>query len=158
MPLSPDCERMVVSMTQYSVLGRLRLMVELDETGAAEALPFCAAAVEHLLPQLKPACGNDPRLDQAAAAIACCLLLQRGADGNSDDGLNGISSFKAGDITVTKQGADSKNWTARMAQAEQARRAAMEDIRELLKDHGFFAGITDFAPREKKKGGRKRGS
>ena len=131
------------NMTQYSILGRLRLMIELDEEGAREALPFCAAAMEQLSPQLKVECKNDPRLNQAAAAMACCMLLQR-AQGRRDDG-DGISSFKAGDITVTKQqgGASKKDG---LAYAEQARRAAMEDIRDLMKDTGFFAGQTAFTP------------
>jgi ABC-type transporter Mla MlaB component len=127
-------------MTQYSILGRLRLMGELDEGAAMEALPFCAAAMEQLAPQLKTECRNDPRLDQAGAALACCMLLQRAREGADADG---ISSFKAGDITVTKKQGGGKD---RMAWAEQARKAAMEDIRGLLKDTGFYAGHTAFAP------------
>ena len=160
MPLSPDRERMVMTMTQYSILGRLRLMIKLDEAGAMEALPFCAAAMEHLSAQVKTGCGNDQRLDQAAAAWACCLLLQRmQGTASGEDALEGISSFKAGDITVTKQqGAGAKEYAAKLAQASQAHRAAMEDIRGLLKDTGFHASQTAFAPQEKqKKGGRKHG-
>ena len=135
-------------MTQYSILGRLRLMAGLDETEAMEALPFCAAAMEQLAPRLKAECGNDPRLDQAAAAMACCMLLQRaqnaqGAQGGSTgDGFGGISSFKAGDITITKEQSkpDKPSPKDRLAAAEQARKAAMEDIRDLLKDTGFYAG------------------
>jgi len=127
-------------MTQYSVLGRLRLMIDLDEQAAMEALPFCAAAMEQLTPQLKIECRNDPRLNQAAAAMACCMLLRRGA---GPDGFEGISSFKAGDITVTKGGGSAKD---RMAWAEQARKTAMEDIRGLLKDTGFHAQQTEFTP------------
>jgi len=135
-------------MTQYSILGRLRLMVELDEEGAREALPLCAAAMEQLAPRLRVECRNDPRLDQAAAAMACCMLLQRaqGADTSDDGGDFGdIASFKAGDITVTKRergGASSPK--ERMAYAEQARKTALEDIRDLLRDTGFFAGQTEF--------------
>ena len=140
-------------MTQYSVLGRLRLMVELDEEGAREALPFCAAAMEQLAPQLKAECGNDPRLDQAAAAMACCMLLQRSAQAQGD-AFDGIASFKAGDITVTKQqGKRETSQKERMAGAERARKAAMEDIRELLRDTGFYAGQA--APLLKKGAGRR---
>ena len=149
-------------MTQYSILGRLRLMVELDEEAAMEALPACAAAMEQLVPRLKVECRNDPRLDQAAAAMACCMLLQRLRE-NDDPGeqgeFDGISSFKAGDITITKQPRQTnKPETSpkdRVAWAEQARRAAMEDIRDLLKDTGFYAGQTSFTAGEKKKGRRK---
>jgi len=140
-------------------------MAELDEEGAREALPFCAAAMEQLAPQLKVECKNDPRLDQAAAAMACCMLLQRAQsvqsgdtegdfDGNADFG--DIASFKAGDITITKQQRQTKKPETspkdRMAWAEQARRAAMEDIRDLLKDTGFFAKQTSFkAPPKRRK-------
>ncbi len=119
-------------MTQYSILGRLKLMTELDEAAALAALPFCAAAMEQLLPQIKTECGNDPRLDQAGAAIAFCLLAQRAQSSDDDN----IASFKAGDITVTKQGAFGKD---RLAQAEQLRKTAMEDIQGLLCDTGFYA-------------------
>jgi len=139
-------------MTQYSILGRLRLILDLDEQAAMEALPFCAAAMEQLTPQLKIECRNDPRLDQAAAAMACCMLLRRAQGG--DDAQGEISSFKAGDITVTKKqgGGNAKD---RITQAEQARKTAMEDIRALLKDTGFHAQQTAFAAGEKKKGRRK---
>jgi len=132
-------------MTQYSILGRLRLMVELDEEAAMEALPFCAAAMGQLAPRLKVECRNDPRLDQAAAAMACCMLLRRAQGSNAQDGdFANISGFKAGDITVTKaQGSSPKE---RLASAEQARKAAMEDIRDLLKDTGFYAGQVAYTP------------
>ncbi|MCL1952193.1 MAG: hypothetical protein FWF60_05130 [Oscillospiraceae bacterium] len=129
-------------MTQYSILGRLRLLVELDEDAAMEALPFCAAAMEQLAPRLKVECKNDPRLDQAAAAMACCMLLQRA--GGKDSDFDGVTGFKAGDITVTKKQGGDGGKKDRMAWAEQARKAAMEDIRDLLKDTGFYAGQTSF--------------
>jgi len=141
-------------MTQYSILGRLRLMIDLDEEAALEALPTCAAAMEQLIPQLKVECRNDPRLDQAAAAMACCMLLRRAGEkegqGGQEDDFDGISSFKAGDITITKQPRQTKQPETspkdRVAWAEQARKAAMEDIRGLLKDTGFYAGQTQFTP------------
>ena len=118
-------------------------MLELDEQAAMEALPFCAAAMEQLIPQLKTECRNDPRLDQAGAALACCMVLQR-QNGNKDESLGGITGFKAGDIMITKkQGGDAKD---RLAWAEQARKTAMEGIRPLLKDTGFYVSETSFAP------------
>ena len=119
-----------------------------------EALPFCAAAMGQLMPQIKTEHRNDPRLDQAAAAMACCILLQRGQGGEEQGGFGGISSFKAGDITVTKQ-RDGASPKERMEWACRARKAAMEDIRGLLKDTGFYAGPTAFAPPRLEKGRRK---
>lgn len=137
-------------MTQYTILGRLKLIMQMDEDTAMAALPFCAAAMEQLALQVKPECKNDPRLDQAAAAMACCMLLQREQSGSMDD----ISSFKAGDITVTKQGMSAKE---RLAQAEQTRKAAMEDIRQLRIDTGFYAQDTAYRkpPNQTKRGGKR---
>ena len=123
-------------MTQYTVLGQLKLLVELDEEEAREALPYCAAAMEQLLPRLKPRCiRNDPRLDRAAAADALCMLLQRRENGGGD----GVASFKAGDIMVTRQGKDGKD---RLDQARAERVAAFAEIAELLRDRGFQVRAT----------------
>ncbi|MDR0531791.1 MAG: hypothetical protein LBG83_07000 [Oscillospiraceae bacterium] len=127
-------------MTQYSILGRLRLMTQLDDEQAMAALPLCAAAMEQLLARLKPGANRgDPRLDQAGAAAALCMLLLREENTSADEGF---SSFKAGDITVTKK---EKANAARMAAAEQLRAQALEDARELLRDTGFFSGSTKFS-------------
>jgi len=127
-------------MTQYSILGRLKLMLELDEQAAMEALPFCAAAMEQLIPQLKTECRNDPRLDQAGAALACCMVLQR-QNGNKDESLGGITGFKAGDISVTKRDKGGKD---SVAQALQLKKAAFEEARELLRDTGFHVQEVAF--------------
>ena len=124
-------------MTQYTILGRLRLLAELDEARSHEALPYCAAAMHQLLPRLKPAVlRDDPRLDRAAAAMALCMLLLRGESGDND----GIESFKAGDISITKKHGGSTN--DRLAAAQKEREAAMADIAELLRDTGFQVRTT----------------
>jgi hypothetical protein len=127
-----------MDMTQFTILGRLRLMAGLDDKAAHEALPDCAAAFEQLMPRVKPgATLHDPRLDQAAAGMALCMLAQR--CGGEDD----IVGFKAGDITVTKRdkGKDS------LSRAMQIKNAAFEDARELLRDTGFHAQDTAFRKR-----------
>ena len=132
-------------MTQYTILGRLRLMAGLDDEAAREALPLCAAAMEQLLPMLKPRADlRDPRLDQAGAAMALCMLLQRG--GGEDD----VTGFKAGDITVTKRGREKNGF----AQALELKKAAFEDARELLRDTGFHVRETPFRRRETGDGGQ----
>ena len=124
-------------MTQYTILGRLRLMADFENDDAAkEALPYCAAALEQLLPQIKPRANlRDPRLDQAAAATALCMLLGRG--GGEDD----VVGFKAGDITITKR---DKGGRDSFSQALQIKQAAFEDTRELLRDTGFYVKETSF--------------
>ena len=125
-------------MTQYTVLGRLKLMVGLDDEAAREALPLCAAAVAQLLPQVKPGRSPlDPRLDNAAACMARCMLLARGEAGEAD----GIESFKAGDIMVTKK---DKSRAALLKAAETERTKAFEDARELLRDTGFYVREVKF--------------
>jgi hypothetical protein len=117
-------------VTQYSVLGQLRLMADLDNDRAMEALPLCAAAVEQLLPRLKPGVHRgDPRLDRAAAASALCMLRMRDESG-------GVESFKDGDISVSRRGGGAA------AQAAREREAAFADIAELLRDTGFQAKTT----------------
>ena len=119
-------------MNQHSVLGQLRLLTQLDDQQALDALPFCAAAAEQLRPRIKPGCSRfDPRLSRAAATSALVLLLQR--RDNSDDG-DGIESFKAGDITVSKRGTAARE---RLRVAIEERDAAMRDIAELLIDTRF---------------------
>jgi len=123
-------------MTQYTILGQLKLMVDLDDDQTREYLPYCAAAMERLLPRLKPrVIRDDPRLDRAAAADALCMLLMRG-ESESD----GIASFKAGDIMVTKR--EGRGGKDRLAQARAERDAAYAEIAELLRDTGFQVRAT----------------
>lgn len=118
-------------MNQHTVLGQLRLLTELDDQQALDALPFCAAAAEQLRPRLKPDCSRpDPRLSRAAATAALVMLLQRRENSESD----GIESFKAGDITVSKRGTVARD---RLRIAIEERDAAMRDIAELLTDTRF---------------------
>ena len=121
-------------MNQHTVLGQLRLLVEMTDEEAHEALPFCAAAAEQLLPRLKRneegerLNGNDPRLSRAAACAALVMLLNQRENSQGD----GVESFKAGDITVNKRGQAARD-RLRIAIAE--RDAAMADIAELLRDN-----------------------
>ncbi|MCL2530916.1 MAG: hypothetical protein FWE40_02005 [Oscillospiraceae bacterium] len=121
-------------MNQHTVLGQLRLLVELTDDEAHEALPFCAAATEQLLPKLKRDEDGqwfnrtDPRLSRAAACAALVMLLNRRENSEGD----GVESFKAGDITVNKRGQAARD---RLRIAITERDAAMADISELLRDN-----------------------
>ena len=118
-------------MTKHNVLGQLRLLTELDDEQARQAIPFCAAAVDQLRPRLKPSCPcHDPRLSRAAATAALVMLLQRRENSEGD----GIESFKAGDITVSKQGRAARD---RLRIAIEERDAALRDIADLLVDTTF---------------------
>jgi len=122
-------------------------MTELNDESARAALPYCQAAMDQLLAGLGSGSNRkDPRLAQAGAAIALCMLLMQEDSNHNEDG---ISSFKAGDITVTK---NSKTQKDRLANAERLKKEALEDIRELMKDTGFYARSSPFRS-VKKRGG-----
>jgi len=134
-------------MTPYTILGRLRLLTELDDEAARAALPFCEAAMEQLLAGLdKKSDRKDPRLTQAGAAIAFCMLLLQE---DSAKGEDGIASFKAGDITVTKKETPRKDI---MAKAERLKAEALEDIRPLMRDTGFYARSMPLRKIKQKRG------
>ncbi|MBQ8027526.1 MAG: hypothetical protein IJ261_05360 [Clostridia bacterium] len=85
-------------INSQTVLFRLRQLVTLDEEGAENALPLCQMCLEEVMSRLKPdADVTDPRIAQAAAALACYRTAFRDAADN-----NGATSFKAGDVTVTR--------------------------------------------------------
>lgn len=130
-------------MSQGTVLGQLRLLTELDDEAAREALPFCAAALAQLKPQLKPgADANDPRIDRAAAGIAYCLILQR-AEGRAAAAEDNIESFKAGDITIRKQPGGAA-FPRRFERAERLRAEGLAAAAGLMRDTGFCARSTAF--------------
>jgi len=124
-------------LNQHTVLGQLRLLMELDDQQAHDALPFCAAAAEQLIPRLKRGIPtHDPRLSRAAATAALCMMLTRLENEQGD----GIESFKAGDITVSKHGRASRD---RLRIAIEERNAAMLDIAPLLADTSFNVKSTN---------------
>ena len=78
------------------VLRRLKIMTEIDLETEERALALCSEAASQLENRLRsPLSGDDPRVIAAAAAIAYAAKVR--SDASSSDG---ISSFKAGDVTV----------------------------------------------------------
>ncbi|MDR1464934.1 MAG: hypothetical protein LBJ11_06515 [Oscillospiraceae bacterium] len=120
-------------MSQWGVLGQLRLLTVLDEEGAREALPFCAAALAQVRATLRADAGEDPRIDRAAAGLAFYMMTLREENGE------GILSFRAGDIAVSR-----KDAAARLRAAEEVRDEGMTLIASLQRDEGFCAGQTVF--------------
>lgn len=95
-----------------------------------ELLPLCEAASSELSAMIKPdADPNDIRLVSAAAAIANYRLNTKNTFSE-----NGISSFKAGDISISVSG------TEAIASAKADRDDAMQKALPLLTDNGFFFG------------------
>ena len=93
-----------------NVLFRLRQLVTLDEEGAENALPLCGMCLEDVKCRLRSdANADDPRVAQAAAALACYRLAVRNAAENGDK-----VSFKAGDVTVSRTPASTVEFAAAM--------------------------------------------
>ena len=114
-------------INSHTVLFRLRQLVTLDEEGAENALPLCSMCLEEIESRLRSDADKaDPRIAQAAAALACYRLAFREAADN-----NGTTSFKAGDVTVTRTPA------AILQTACEIRDEAFIQAADLLTDRDF---------------------
>lgn len=114
-------------MNEWSVLGALREIVVLEDGAAAEALPLCRSALQTLVARLKD--GADPadnRLIRAAAGLAYYKWTLRSA--SRDDG---ITHFKAGDVTVSRSSG------CTIEHAERVRDESLIDALPLLRDEAF---------------------
>ena len=95
-----------------------------------ELLPVCEAASSELSAMIKPGADpNDIRLVCAAAAMANYHLNARSVYSES-----GISSFKAGDVSISVSGSEA------VASAKADRDDALRRALPLLIDDGFFFG------------------
>ena len=120
-------------INSHSVLARLRQLVTLDEEGAENALPLCRLCLEEILSRLKESADrDDPRIAQAAAGLAYHRTIIREA-ADSD----GTTSFKAGDVTVTRTPA------AMIEFACVVRDEAILQAAELFEDCGFVFRQVD---------------
>ncbi len=115
-------------ITAQTVLFILRQLVTLDSEGAENALPLCKLCLEEIRSKLKPnADRDDPRIAQAAAGLAYYRTVLRNA-ADSD----GATSFKAGDVTVTRTPA------AMIEIASQVRDDAFLQAADLFVDRNFI--------------------
>ncbi len=115
-------------ISRQTVLNHLRQLVTLDDKGAANALPLCEICLNEVTSRLRsPADADNPRVAEAAAGLAFYrLALRQLADGN------GATSFKAGDVTVSRSPA------ATMAFAKQVRDERFAQAASLLTDADFL--------------------
>ncbi len=114
-------------INSHTVLARLRQLVTLDEEGAENALSLCRHCLEEILSKVRESADkNDPRIAQAAAGLAYYRTVIREA-ADSD----GATSFKAGDVTVTRTPA------AMLEIACRVRDDAILQAAELFYDSGF---------------------
>ena len=117
-----------MKMDQWNVLESLKQITDLDEEGATAALPLCHSGLEEIKVRLRDdADPNDPRVISAAAALAFYKMTLRRIDSNE-----AVTSFKAGDVTVTKSP------SAMLEGAVKIRDDALINILPLVKDEGFI--------------------
>lgn len=78
------------------VLSRLKIMTDIELESEEKALLICSDAASRLNHKLRsPLYGDDPRVIAAAAALALTAKTRYNSLSSG-----GISSFKAGDVTV----------------------------------------------------------
>lgn len=115
-------------LTADSVFEKLTQITDTDESEKAALFPFCESAAAVINGKIRTdADASDIRLIMAAAAIAYSryLLIKNAEEGN-------ITSIKAGDISVSKNGGDASGSIHSFA------RAALEDAKDLLTDSSFL--------------------
>ena len=115
-------------ISRQTVLNHLRQLVTLDSKGAANALPLCEISLNEVISRLRtPDDANDLRVAKAAAGLAFYrYALRQLADGN------GATSFKAGDVTVSRSPA------ATLEFAERVRDESLAQAADLLADTDFL--------------------
>ena len=112
-----------------SILSTLREYYSAQGTDE-ELAPLCTAAAKEILTRIKPGAEHsDIRLINLAAATVNYRLCIKNMSGT-----DGVTSFKAGDVTV------SISPCALVEQAEKEKAAATAAALPLLRDDGFFFG------------------
>ncbi len=118
--------------TSWNVLSRFRQFVNLDEYEAEKFLPLCIVNLKRIQAQLRDdADADDIRIQEAAACLTYydyAVMLSS----ETDD----VTSFKAGDITV------SKTTSSLTENAEKMKKDALLELTPLMKDtHFVFMNI-----------------
>ncbi len=114
--------------TQWNVLARFRQLIEIDDTEAEKLLPLCVVNLRRVMAQLnEKADKDDIRITEAAAALTYydySIKLSNQTDN--------ITSFKAGDITV------SQTSNSLTEHAEKIKKAALLELTPLMRDTSFI--------------------
>lgn len=109
------------------VLSRLKIMTDIELESEEKALLICSEAASQLNHKLRsPLYGDDPRVIAAAAALAFTAKTRYNSLSSG-----GISSFKAGDVTVST---DTENEKISQVLLKEALAAAAD----CLTDSEFF--------------------
>lgn len=120
-------------VTAWNVLKRLEHFMDFDTNEKDKALSVCVANLEKVLSKLKPDSDrSDCRITEAAAAMSYYDFAVRAVADNSE----GVTSFKAGDVSV------SKSHQSLIEIASDLRRDALGNLAPLCADSDFFITLA----------------
>lgn len=114
--------------SQWKVLARFKQLVPMDNEEAEKILPLCVINLERVIAQLSDnADKNDIRVINGAAALTYYDYVVR-----SSAEQDAVTSFKAGDITVSKTASSMTD------SAQKIKTDAMLELVPLMKDTRFL--------------------
>lgn len=120
-------------VTAWNVLKRLEHFIDIDSDEKERALSVCTANLEKVFSTLDQKCDrSDCRITEAAAAMSYYDYALRAAG----DGSECVTSFKAGDVSVSK----SKQSLIEIASLR--RRDALNALAPLCRDDSFFITLA----------------
>jgi len=119
-------------MSCYEVKDSLCRLVDLTQTEAAGADALCRECLKEIAAGLKAdADTEDARVTSAAAGLALYkLMLKRNSDSASDE----VTSFKAGDVSISESKSDIRHG---LENAESYFKQCYAKIVPLCVDNGF---------------------
>ena len=113
--------------TSWNVLARFRQFINIDDEEAEKVLPLCVVNLRRIQAQLREdADPDDIRIQEAAACLTYYDYTVR-----LSHETDNVTSFKAGDITV------SKTTLSLTEHAEKMKKDALLEIAPLMKDTSF---------------------
>ena len=120
-------------VTAWNVLKRLEHFISYENDQKDKVLSVCVANLDKVFSTLNPKCDkNDCRITEAAAAMSYYDLAVKAATDNSEM----TTSFKAGDVTVTK------NRQSLIEIASGIKRDALYALAPLCSDDSFFITLA----------------
>lgn len=120
-------------ITSWNVYKRLEHLTDIDENKKDVALSICVANLDKVFSMVRDNCDNsDCRITEAAAAMSFYDLCIK----NSSDGMDTVTSFKAGDVSI------SKSQQSLIEIASDYKREALNELIPLLKDESFFITLA----------------
>lgn len=118
-------------MTAWEVKEYLGHLTEIEESEQENILELCKASLREIEAMLKvDADRNDARIASAAASLAFYKMSLKRSFSSSEE----ITSFKAGDVSITQ---DTGGSSKQLERAEKLYSEALKGIIPLCTDNGF---------------------